>query len=284
MRTSKIMHRAGVAAVVVWSLGPIYWALNTSLQTNVQATAPMSSYLPLPPYWHNYAQLFGISNDTAAASLPADIANSAFHSLIECGAATCVTVVLALFAAYAFARMRFRFRGVLLYALLATMALPAYATLIPLYKMMAAVHLVDTYLGIVLVYVSGFLPLAVWILYNYIVSIPVSLEEAANVDGAGWLKTIWYITLPAPRPGITATAIITFLFAWSQFLFPLVLATDSSHEPLTVFMNALLGQQRGTVSYTLVNAAAVLVIAVPAPATLLMSRYIVNGLTAGAVK
>nr|WP_276612015.1 carbohydrate ABC transporter permease [Kineococcus vitellinus] len=189
---------------------------------------------------------------------------------------------MATLAAYAFARMHFRGRNLLFYALLATMAFPAYTTLIPLYRIMSSLGLVNTYTGIVLVYVSGFLPLATWILHNYFASLPVSIEEAGLVDGAHRLQVLWHLLLPLARPGIISTALITFLFAWAQFLFPLVLSSDISTQPLTVVIASLQG--RHVVPSTLLNAAGVLAIAVPAALALIFNRYIVNGLLAGSTK
>jgi multiple sugar transport system permease protein len=268
----RIARWAGSAAVLTWSLVPIYWALKTSLET--EAAARAQNYVPLHPTLGNYATLLTRSGD-----LPGQFRRATLNIVIECGAATIVTVVLATLAAYAFARMRFRGRQALFYAVLATMAFPAYTTLIPLYKIMSDFYLVNTYTGIVLVYVSGFLPLATWVLHNYFASMPIGLEEAALIDGASRLQVLRRIVLPLARPGIISTALITFLFAWAQFLFPLVLSTDSSTQPLTVVIAALQG--RHVVPSTLLNAAGVLAIAVPALLALGFNRYIVNGLLAG---
>lgn len=268
----RIARWVGSAAVLIWSLVPIYWALKTSLET--EAAARAQNYVPLHPTLGNYATLLTRSGD-----LPGQIRRATLNIVIECGAATIVTVVLATLAAYAFARMRFRGRQTLFYAVLATMAFPAYTTLIPLYKIMSDFYLVNTYTGIVLVYVSGFLPLATWVLHNYFASMPIGLEEAALIDGASRLQVLRRIVLPLARPGIISTALITFLFAWAQFLFPLVLSTDSSTQPLTVVIAALQG--RHVVPSTLLNAAGVLAIAVPALLALGFNRYIVNGLLAG---
>lgn len=268
----RIARWAGSAAVLIWSLVPIYWSLKTSLET--EAAARAQNYVPLHPTLGNYATLLTRSGD-----LPGQIRRATLNIVIECGAATIVTVVLATLAAYAFARMRFRGRQALFYAVLATMAFPAYTTLIPLYKIMSNFYLVNTYTGIVLVYVSGFLPLATWVLHNYFASMPIGLEEAALIDGASRLQVLRRIVLPLARPGIISTALITFLFAWAQFLFPLVLSTDSSTQPLTVVIAALQG--RHVVPSTLLNAAGVLAIAVPALLALGFNRYIVNGLLAG---
>ena len=269
---ARIWRWVGSAIVLIWSLVPIYWSLKTSLETEADARA--QNYVPLHPTLGNYATLLTRSGD-----LPGQIRRAMLNIVIECGAATIVTVVLATLAGYAFARMQFRGRQTLFYAVLATMAFPAYTTLIPLYKIMSNFYLVNTYTGIVLVYVSGFLPLATWVLHNYFVSMPIGLEEAALIDGASRLQVLRRIVLPLARPGIISTALITFLFAWAQFLFPLVLSTDSSTQPLTVVIAALQG--RHVVPSTLLNAAGVLAIAVPALLALAFNRYIVNGLLAG---
>jgi multiple sugar transport system permease protein len=277
MRRRSIARPAGIAFILLWTLIPLYWVLNTSFQTDIQISAKPANYLPPTPTFQNYLSLLAGDGD-----VPSSVRQSVINIFVECGAATIVTVLLATIAAYAFARMRFRGRNVLFYAVLATMAFPAYATLIPLYQMLSSVGLVNTYTGIVLVYVSGFLPLATWILYNYMSSLPLALEEAGSMDGAGRLGVLWHIVLPLARPGIVSTAIITFLSAWAQFLFPLVLSSDISTQPLTVVIAALQG--RHTVPYSLMSAAGVLAVIVPAAIAVVLNRYIVSGLLTGSVK
>jgi len=277
MRSKSWGRRVGIAFILAWSLVPLYWALNTSLQTDAQMSSKPAHYLPPTPTLHNYRTLL-----QGVGDIPDAIHRSTVNIFIECSAATIVTVVLATFAAYAFARMKFRGRGILFYAVLATMAFPAYTTLIPLYKIMSYFGLVNTYTGIVLVYVSGFLPLATWILHSYMSSLPLAIEEAGRVDGAGRMQVLWHIVLPLAVPGIISTAIITFLFAWAQFLFPLVLSSDLSTQPLTVAIAALQG--RHLVPFTLLSAAGVYAIAVPALLVAMLNRYIVNGLLSGSVK
>jgi multiple sugar transport system permease protein len=278
MRRRRIRPRwFGVAFILGWSLIPLYWVLNISLQTDAQVGSRPAHYFPSTPTLRNFRTLLGSSGE-----IPGQIRQSAINIAIECAAATVVTVLLATLAAYAFARMRFRGRSILLYGVLATMALPAYATLIPLYRIMSSFHLVNTYTGIVLVYVSGFLPLATWIMHNYMTSLPVSIEEAALVDGASRMGVLWRVVLPLARPGIISTTIVTFLFAWGQFLFPLVLSSDLSTQPLTVVITALQG--RHVVPFSLLSAAGVLAILLPAAIAVTLNRYIVSGLLAGSAK
>jgi multiple sugar transport system permease protein len=274
---SGALRWTGVVLILLWSLIPIYWALKTSVQTEADARATPVQYFPTSPTLQNYRTLLSGGGD-----VPDQIRRSSVNIVVECGLATVVTVVLATLAAYAFARMQFRGRRILFYSVLATMAFPAYTTLIPLYRIMSTFGLVNTYTGIVLVYVSGFLPLATWILHNYFASLPISIEEAGLVDGANRMQVLWHLLLPLALPGIISTALITFLFAWAQFLFPLVLSSDLSTQPLTVVIASLQG--RHVVPSTLLSAAGLLTIAVPAVLALSFNRYIVNGLLAGSTK
>src|SRR6185312_859852 len=219
-------RRIGVALILFWSLAPLYWAINVSLQTDAQAASKPSNYLPPTPSLNNYIALLSGNSD-----LSQSIRQSSINIVIECAAATLVTIVLATLAAYAFARMTFKGRKILFYTVLATMAFPAYTTLIPIYQILTGLSLVNTYTGIILVYVSGFLPLATWILYNYMSSLPIALEEAGTIDGASRMQVLWHI-----------------------------------------------------VPYTLLSAAGVIALAVPAVIALILNRYIVSGLLAGSVK
>ena len=271
------LRTVGILFILAWTMVPLYWTLNSSLQTDAQITSRPAHYLPPTPSLKHYASLLGGSSDVATA-----VRRSTLNIFIECAAATVVTVVLATLASYAFARMEFRFGKVLFFSVLFTMAFPPYTTLIPLYRIMSDFGLVNTYTGIVLVYVSGFLPLATWILYNYMSSLPVAIEEASQVDGASRMQVLWHVVLPLSLPGVISTAIITFLFAWAQFLFPLVLSSDLSTQPLTVVIAALQG--RHTIPLTLMSAAGIVAIVVPAVIALTFNRYIVSGLLSGSVK
>lgn len=277
MRRRHPLRWAGVAFILLWSLVPLYWVLNVSFQTDSEVGSKPAHYVPPHPTLANYKALL-----SGAGDIPSQIRQSSLNIIVECGVSTIVTVVVATLAAYAFARMQFRGRDVLFYGVLATMALPAYATLIPLYRLMSDARLVNTYTGIILVYVSGFLPLATWIMHNYMVSLPLAIEEAAQVDGASRMQILGRVVLPLALPGVVSTAIITFLFAWGQFLFPLVLSSDISTQPLTVVITALQG--RHEVPYALLSAAGVLAITVPAAIAVALNRYVVNGLLAGSVK
>lgn len=271
-----VLKWCAIGLVCVWSLFPIYWALNTSFMTDVTAQSTPAHFFPSPFDLGNYRYIFG-----DGGMLPA-FSRTVVNTTLECVLATLVTIVVAVFGAYPFARMKFKFKSIIFYLILATMSLPSYTTLIPLYRLMSQWGLVNTMTGLVLVYVSGFLPLAVWIMYNYFNTIPTELEEAAFVDGVSGNGALFRIMIPLSLPGIASTAIITFLSAWGQFLFPLVLSSDQSTQPLTVFMTEQAGKH--TIPYTLLNSIGVLSIIVPAVIVMTMNRFIIRGILAGSIK
>ena len=120
-----------------------------------------------------------------------------------------------------------------------------------------------------------------WIMYNVFMALPRAIEEAAFMDGASTMQAFRKVVLPMARPGIAATAIVTFLFGWSQFIFPLVLSSSSTTQPLTVLLAAI---DSRNVPYTIINAAAIVAVAVPAVIVFFLNRWIVTGITAGSVK
>jgi multiple sugar transport system permease protein len=272
------IRRISLLVVVLWSLFPLYWGLNASLLSNGNADSTPLRLYPHPLYLTNYGELLGIHSSNLS-DLASQLQKSLLNSTIESVGTTIVTVAVAIFTAYAFARLEFRFKRTILVTTIATLLLPAYATLLPLYKIMSSWGLINTYTGIILVNASGFIPLAVWILYNYFVGLPRELEEAALVDGASPLGALFRIVLPLSIPGIAAAAAITFLFSWAQFLFPLIMTTDLNSQPATVTIAALYGPR--LVSFSVMAAAGMLAIAIPGVLSLLLNRYIVTGLTAG---
>ena len=282
MRARSGPRRVGraflITLILVWSAFPIYWALNTSFTSINGAETVPSHFLPSPFTVHNYGTLLNQSG----GGVGYEFWRSFLNSTIESGLATILTVVIALFAAYAFARLEFPGKRIILVTVLAGLLLPVYATLLPLFRILSQVHLINTYPGIVLVYTSGFLPLAIWIMYNYFASVPRDIEEAAFVDGATPVKALWRVMIPVSMPGIAATAIIVFLLGWAQFIFPLVLSSDLATEPVTVVMAALYGQR--IQPFTLLTAMGVLAAALPGVIALLLNRYIVQGIMAGSIK
>jgi multiple sugar transport system permease protein len=282
---AKIGLGLAVIAVLVWSLGPLYWSLVASFTPPVDLTDHVFHYFPAHPTLEHYGHLLGATSVTQGnitESVWPQFSRALLNSIITVTAATVVTVGIAAFGAYAFVRLRFPGRDTLFALVVATLAIPAYTVMIPLFRLMVSLHLVDTYVGVTLIYVSAFLPLALWLMRSIYQSMPLSLEEAAWIDGAGRVYTLVRIVMPLAAPGLIASAMLTFLSAWGQFMVPLVFSPTLATKPLTVLIPEFIG--KNYVDYGLMNAAGMLAILPPLLVVVFMNRFLISGLTAGSGK
>ena len=258
------------ALILSWTLIPLYWALVVSLIKPVGLQDVPPSLVPRPFTLENYRALLNGSSETSAPFLQA-MRNSVIESL----GTTVFTVTVALLAAYAFARWRFPGSNVLFLAMLATIALPLYAVLIPLFQAASNLHQVDTYQAVILINASASLPLATWLLRSHIATMPPAIEEAARIDGAGVLTTICRITAPLIAPGLTAAAVFVFLSTWAAYLIPLAFAPTLHAEPITVLIPQY--TSRYAQNYGLQAAAGLLALLPPAALVVWLNRYLLHG-------
>ncbi len=275
----------GIAVLLLWSLGPIYWSIVTSFTRPTDLLSASPHLVPPEVTFEHYANLLGATSTyqgKATQSVWPQFSRALVNSLLTSLLATVVTVVLAAFGGYAFVRLRFPGRDIIFVLVVATLAIPAYTVMIPLYRLMIALGLVDTYLGVTLIYVSAFLPLALWLMRSVYQSLPLSVEEAAWLDGAGRMHALVRIVMPLAAPGLIASAILTFLSAWGQFMIPLVFSPTLATKPLTVLIPEFVS--KNYVDYGLMNAAGVLAIVPPMLVVLFLNRYLVRGLMAGSGK
>jgi multiple sugar transport system permease protein len=273
---------AGVALLLAWSLLPIYWTLASSLTPTVEFNARPLHLFPEHPTGEHYLRLLGVlDGHMGGVDVAGEFRLALFNSILTSGAATVLCVLMSLLAAYAFARLNFPGREVLFYAVVATMAVPGYAVLIPLFRLMVSLRQIDTYLGVTLIYVSAFLPLCLWLLKGVMDTLPRSLEEAARIDGASHLRILFSIIAPIAAPGLTAAAILTFLGAWGQYVVPLVFSPKNT-KPLTVLIPEFAG--KNFVDYGLIMAGGSIAIAVPCLLVVFLNRYLIAGLLAGSSK
>jgi multiple sugar transport system permease protein len=275
----------GAAAMVLWSLAPIYWSFLTSVTPPAALVSDTLRFWPEAASWEHYAKLFGatsLSQGNEVQSVWPQFSAAFANSLITSLLATLLTVIIAAFGAWAFVRLEFPGKNLLFIAVVATLAIPAYTVMIPLYRLMIAANLIDTYTGVTLIYVSAFLPLALWLMRSVYQSMPLSLEEAAWLDGASKLRAFVQIVLPLAGPGLVACAILTFLSAWGQFMVPLVFSPTLATKPLTVLIPEFV--TRNYVDYGLMNAAGMVAIVPPMILVLFLNRFLVQGLMAGAGK
>ena len=260
-----------IVALVLGAAFPFYRAVAGSLTTVAQLFegAPL---WPRPAVFDHYRALF----------TERDFWLPIRNSLVVAGATTLFCVTIGSLCAYALARLRFRGKALLLGVILAVSMFPQIAIVSPLFLLLRSVRLIDTYPGLILPYMTFAMPLAVWLLVGYFRQLPAELEEAAMVDGASRLRAFRDVIVPLALPGIAATAILTFVYSWNEFLFALSFTLGPERQTVPVAIALFRGQYQ--VPWGQVLAAAIVATAPVAALVLAFQRRIVQGLTAGAVK
>jgi multiple sugar transport system permease protein len=256
--------------LLAWTF-PVVWSVLNSLKTDRDALAYPPKLL-FSPTWDAYRDvLFG-----SGAILP----NLVSSAIISVGT-TVVTMLMAVPAAYALARLRFRAKKFAGFYVLATQMLPPVGIIIPYFLVLKNIGWIDTYQGIILIYLSFSLPFAIWLLVSYFEDIPFEMEEAAYLDGASRMRTLWRIIIPQVRGGIAVTVVFVFLNAWNEFLFAVVLSGNTV-RPVTVAMfNFVSVEQTLWAKLAAVSVLAMLPVMVLG---VVAQKHIVKGLTVGAVK
>lgn len=279
-RAGKIVRGIVIAIVLFWSLGPVVLGVLTSVST--QAEVQSGQWLPTSLNLSGYqALLTGGGVRTTNGFVPSEIAafgRAMLNSVLITVETTSVLLVLAVTASYAFGRLRFPGRRVMLGLLIGTLIIPALAVIIPLWRVMANLHLIGTQLGLLLIYVSANAPLAVWLLYNHVRELPVAVEQAALVDGCTRFKAFRLVVLPQMRSGIAAVAAIMALSVWGEFFIPLLFAPTAGTKPVTVLITEFVGKY--TTNQPLLAAAGILTLIPPALLAIALSRHI-RGLISG---
>ena len=263
---------AGMLLALAATLFPFYWMVNTSLKPQSEVFQSPPTFVSANWTMAGYLQIW------ASRLIGRFFLNSAIVSI----GSTLLAMVLSALAAYGFSRFRMRWERPLILVLLFTQMLPGTLLIIPYFQLMAKLHLINTYLSLILAYVSFALPFSTWMLIGFFRSIPLELDEAAMVDGCGRLGAFWRVILPLSVPGLVAVAIFTFLLSWNAYVFALVLTTDPKMFPLSVGIANMLGEYQ--VIWNEMMAAAVLA---TLPVFVLygfLERYLVQGITAGALK
>lgn len=256
--------------VSVWAF-PVLWAFLTSFKTERDVLAYPPTMI-FHPTLANYREvLFG-----ASTILP-----NLWSSLIVSISATVLTMLFSVPAAYALARLRYPGKRASGFYVLATQMLPPVGLIIPYYLVLQRTGGLDTYVGLVTIYLTFSLPFAIWLMVSYFEDIPYEMEEAALLDRAGRLRTLWYVILPQVRGGIAVTTVFVFLNAWNEFLFAVVLGGNRV-RPVTVAMFNFISVEQ--TQWARLAAGAMVAMAPVIVVGLLAQRHIVKGLTVGAVK
>ncbi len=277
---SRLLRPVLLTLVALFFLFPIFWVFLMSFQTNEQILRIPPS-LFFSPTLDNYWGLISGKLVTAAGTLELPFMRNLWNSVVLSTGAVLLSLLLGVPAAYAFARFKFRLGEDIAFTLLSFRFAPPLLVLLPLNLYFQTLGLNDTYIGLIWVYQLITLPLILWIVRGYFEDISPDVEHAYRVDGHGWLKTFLKISIPLARPGIAAAALLSFIFAWNNFVFALILGS-SSIQPVTV--GALAFVTASGIQYGQIAAAVVLSILPTLTLALYAQRYLVEGLSLGAVK
>ena len=272
--------------LAAWALAPIYWIVVSSVSTRIDLySAPYKHWVPEHPTFQNFIDVFTTGPKYRAGGfLPSAtlLYSGVRNSLLVSLSSAALLSVLASLAGYAFARLQFRGRRVLFFAMLLLVPLPIWVSLIALFQLMSTLGLVDSKVGLVLLFVAYGAPLYVWLMQTYIRGTPRDIEEAALIDGASRFRALGMIVLRVALPGLVSVFLVSFLTVWNAFLLPLIFTNTETAQPLTVVLSLFIGQYE--VAWEAMSAAAVVTMIPPILLALFFQRYVISGLAMGAVQ
>jgi multiple sugar transport system permease protein len=257
---------------VLASVLPLVWVFKMSIVTKSELYASPPTILPNNPTTAEYAQIFG--DPTFQKAL--------INSTIIASVTTVICLAFGSITAYAIARLRFHFKATVMTLILAISFFPAVAIIAPLFIQYTQLGLINTYASVIITDTVFALPLTIWLLVAFFRELPRDLEDAAKVDGATTMQAFRKVIVPLAAPGVFTTAILTFIYAWNEFLFANTFLFDQSTQPVTVVIPNFATIY--TIDYGAQAAAAVVVTVPLVIMVLIFQRRIVSGLTAGAVK
>jgi multiple sugar transport system permease protein len=271
-RRNRLLLWLAVVVIMVFCLFPFYWLINTSLKTGQDLSS--ATLVPPNPSLDNYTSIFEDSNFTTALR----------NSVIVAGITTILALGIGSFAGYALARLRFRGKFVLLAIILSITTFPPIAIAAPLFKIWTDLDIYDTLFGLIPPFLAFTLPLTIYVLASFFREIPKDLSEAALVDGATHFQAFRKVVMPLAAPGLVTAGLLSFIWAWNEFLLAITLTSSPSARPVPPALAFFTGSQEFEVPLGTITAATVVVTVPLVIMVLIFQKRIVAGLTAGAVK
>src|SRR3954469_1331453 len=261
-----------MGAVSLFALFPVYWVVITSLKPRSEIYTRTPDLWPSDPQWSQYPHVLGEGH----------VGRALVNSLIVAGGTMVICLIVSALAAYVLARYRVRATRILLILVLMTQMFPLVVLVIPLFVIMRKTGLLGTYWSLIITYLAFSVPLAIWVMRGFIVSIPEELEHAARIDGATRFGAMVRVVLPLAAPGLAVTAVLSFLEGWKEFLLALTFMNDESRKTVPLVLQSFVG--RGDVDWGAVMATSVLYTLPVAVVFLLARKHLMTVRTAGAVK
>lgn len=286
----KIILYLAAALTFFYLVGPFAWIIISSFMTREEAMSVPPHWIPEEPTLMNYRAYFDpaavnamreerrLTVGAVVKHVPIALRNSVVVSF----SVALLNIVIGSLSAYPFARLHFRGKTTLLVFYLLTRMVPALALILPVYLVLRRIGGLNQLWGLILMYLTFTLPYSVWILKNYFQTIPRDLEDAARVDRCNWLQAMIRVILPVSLPGIIAVGIYSFMAAWGEFFFAMILTQTPEARTMPVLV-AFLSSELGT-EYGFLTSAAVLAVIPPLVLALIFQRMIISGIGAGAVK
>lgn len=268
----RVLLYAAAALVVVIALFPFYWAFKTSVTSRAEMYTPTLQYWPSQPTLSNYRELIRTT----------PFFRYFLNSVIVSVSSTIITTLVAILAGYSLSRVRLKNSKYILYTFLVTQMVPPVIIIIPIYLILRGIGLLNTRLALILVSTTLGIPFCVWMLKGFFDSIPKELEEAAAIDGCRRFEILYRIIVPLSVPGILATALYVFIIAWNELIMAVMLTTSQGLFTLPVGLENLMGEY--VVAWGPISAGGVITSLPIVVIFIFLQKYLVQGLTAGAVK
>jgi ABC-type glycerol-3-phosphate transport system permease component len=263
---------AAMVAISVFALFPIYWVVITSLKPRSEIYTRTPDLWPSDPQWSQYPRVLGEGH----------VGRALVNSLIVASGTMVICLIVGAMAAYALARWRVRLTRVLLMLVLMTQMFPLVVLVIPLFVIMRKAGLLGTYWSLIVTYLAFTVPLAIWVMRGFIMSIPEELEYAARIDGATRFGAMVRVVLPLAAPGLATCAVLSFLEGWKEFLLALTFINDEDHKTVPLVLQSFVG--RGDTDWGAVMATSVIYTLPVALVFVLARKHLMTARTGGAVK
>jgi multiple sugar transport system permease protein len=259
---------------------PILWLFSASLSTQVELFAVPIHWIPQHPTFQNYLDIFFPGQ--AASSVPRTFAVALLNSIKIASAVTIICILIGSLAAYTLVRIPFGFNRGIQLGIIATRMIPEVSLILPLFIIASSLQLINKPIVLILTYMSFALPYAIWLMAAYFQTVPVELEDAARIDGCSRLGILFRVVMPISVPGLVSTAMFVFLLAWDEFFYALIFTSTLAAKTVPVAIAEFVG--RYVVNINGMMAGGILAAIPPVLVALIFQRYIVSGMTAGAVK
>lgn len=259
---------------------PLLWLFSASISNQVELFSVPIHWIPQHPTFQNYLDI--IFPSQAASSVPRTYAVSLWNSFKIASSVTAICIGIGSLAAYALVRIPFKLNHTVQIGILGVRMIPEVSLVLPLFIIASSLELINKPIVLIITYMSFALPYAIWLLAAYFQTIPIELEEAARLDGCNRLRILFQVVMPISLPGLVSTAMFVFLVAWDEFFYALIFTSTLAAKTVPVAIAEFIG--RYVVNVNGMMAGGILAAVPPVLVALIFQRYIVSGMTAGAVK